>query len=198
MKLFVATSNAGKIREFLRAGLDAELLPGLREIAVPEESGATFEENAAQKALHYSQFTSGVVLAEDSGLEVDALGGEPGVYSARFAARAGAGEGDAANNRHLLARMAGQRERRARYVAVIALAQEGRLLRTFRGTVEGEILAEPRGEGGFGYDPLFYYPPYGRSFGECALEEKSAVSHRGAAMRALAAWLGGASKAETR
>jgi XTP/dITP diphosphohydrolase len=189
MKLLLATSNAGKAREFLRAGLEVELLPGLAEMASPEETGETFEANAVLKALYYAAFTEGVVLAEDSGLEVEALGGAPGVYSARYAARAGAGEGDAANNAHLLAELQGSDERRARYVAVIAVARGAEVLGTFRGTVEGEILREARGAGGFGYDPLFYFPGYGKSFGECSAEEKAAVSHRGAAIRELGRWL---------
>jgi XTP/dITP diphosphohydrolase len=185
MPLYLATSNPGKVREFLNAGLDVELLPGLKEIAPPDETGTTFEENAALKAVYYSQHCDGVVLAEDSGLEVDALGGAPGVYSARYA---GTGD-DNDNNRHLLAKLADQQDRRGRYVAVIALAQAGEVLGTFRGTVEGEILEAPRGEGGFGYDPLFFYPPFGQTFGESTLERKASVSHRGAAIRLLSAWL---------
>jgi XTP/dITP diphosphohydrolase len=185
MQLLLATSNPGKIREFLSAGIDVELLPGLREIAPPEETGTTFEENAALKASYYSRFTDGVVLAEDSGLEVDALNGSPGVYSARYA---GTGD-DNDNNRHLLAQLAGHANRLGRYVAVIALARAGEVLATFRGTVEGEILEAPRGTGGFGYDPLFYYPPFGQTFAETALERKASVSHRGAAIRQLSAWL---------
>ncbi len=185
MQLSLATSNPGKVREFLSAGIDVELLPGLREIAPPEETGTTFEENAALKAIYYSRFTDGVVLAEDSGLEVDALGGAPGVHSARYA---GTGD-DGDNNRHLLQQLAGHPDRRGRYVAVIALARAGKVLATFRGTVEGEILEAPRGGGGFGYDPLFYYPPFGQTFAEATLDRKASVSHRGAAIRELSAWL---------
>jgi XTP/dITP diphosphohydrolase len=122
------------------------------------------------------------LFADDSGLEVDALGGAPGVYSARFA---GPGATDDANNRLLLEKMRGVGDRSARFVCVIALADGGRLRETFRGAVEGEILEEPRGPHGFGYDPLFYYPPFGCSFGEAAAERKLTVSHRGAALRAL-------------
>ncbi len=185
MPLYLATSNPGKVREFLKAGLEVEMLPGLPEIAAPEETGATFEANAELKAVYYSRHTDGVVLAEDSGLEVDALGGAPGVYSARYA---GTGD-DNDNNRHLLAQLAGKPNRKGRYVAVIALAQAGEVLATFRGTVEGEILESPRGDGGFGYDPLFFYPPFGQTFAESTLEEKASVSHRGAAIRLLSAWL---------
>jgi XTP/dITP diphosphohydrolase len=185
MKLYLATSNPAKIREFLSASVEVELLPGLHNVPAPEESGATFEENAALKARYYSRLTPAVVLAEDSGLEVDALGGAPGIFSARYA---GTGD-DNDNNRRLLAELAPQTDRRARYVAVIALAEAGELLATFRGSIEGEILREARGQGGFGYDPLFFYPPFGMSFGECTLEQKSAVSHRGAAIAKLRAWL---------
>lgn len=185
MPLLLATSNPGKIREFLNAGLQVDLLPGLSAHTPPEETGTTFEENAALKAIYYSQFAPGIILAEDSGLEVDALGGAPGVYSARYA---GTGD-DQDNNRHLLAQLQGHQDRRARYVAVIALAENGRLLQTFRGTVEGEILASPRGSGGFGYDPLFYYPPFGKTFAEASLAEKASVSHRGAAIALVRAWL---------
>ena len=124
----------------------------------------------------------GLLFADDSGLEVDALGGAPGVYSARFA---GPGATDAANNQLLLERMRGERGRSARFVCVIALADGGRLLQIFRGAVEGQILEEPRGPHGFGYDPLFYYPPFGCSFGEAAPDRKLTVSHRGKALRAL-------------
>jgi XTP/dITP diphosphohydrolase len=185
MPLLLATSNPGKIREFLSAGIEVELLPGLREITPPEETGSSFEENAALKAVYYSRFTDGVVLAEDSGLEVDALDGAPGVYSARYA---GTGD-DNDNNRHLLAQLSGQRDRRGRYVAVIAIARGGETIASFRGTVEGEILEGPRGAGGFGYDPLFYYPPFAQTFAEATLERKASVSHRGAAIRQLSAWL---------
>jgi XTP/dITP diphosphohydrolase len=185
MPLYLATSNPGKVREFLNAGLDVELLPGLKEIAAPEETGTTFEANAELKAVYYSRYCDGIVLAEDSGLEVDALGGAPGVYSARYA---GTGD-DSDNNRHLLAQLRGKADRRGRYVAVIALAQAGEVLATFRGTVEGEILEGPRGNGGFGYDPLFFYPPFGKTFAETTLEEKASVSHRGVAIRLLSAWL---------
>ncbi|MDP9172067.1 MAG: non-canonical purine NTP pyrophosphatase, partial [Acidobacteriota bacterium] len=126
------------------------------------------------------------VFADDSGLEVDALGGAPGVYSARFA---GPDADDLANNQLLLKRLEDQTRRTARFVCVIALAEAGVIRETFRGTVEGEILHEPRGPAGFGYDPLFFYPPYNLSFGEATDERKFAVSHRGNALRALLRYL---------
>jgi XTP/dITP diphosphohydrolase len=177
VKLYGATTNPGKLREF-----GAEPLPGLADIVPPEEIGQTFEENAIQKAEYYSNFTTEYVFADDSGLAVDALDGAPGVYSARYA---GPDATDDANNRLVLDRMAGVANRRARFVSVIALARQGRLVKTFRGEVEGELLNQPRGTGGFGYDPLFYYPSFGCSFGEVRLEQKQTVSHRARALAAM-------------
>jgi XTP/dITP diphosphohydrolase len=184
MKLYLATSNPGKIREFTGAGLDIEMLPAMATLAVAPETGATFEENAIQKAIYYGPHAPGWLIAEDSGLEVDALGGAPGVRSARWAGH------DAANNERLVREMAGQQVRTARYVCVIALVEGARVLATFRGAVEGEILDAPRGEGGFGYDPYFFFPPAGRSFAEMTKEEKAGVSHRGQAIAKLISWLG--------
>lgn len=189
MKLFACSTNQGKLREFALAGGDefvVEPLPAIKSVTPPEETGATFEENAAIKALYYSRLTDELVFADDSGLEVDALGGEPGVYSARYA---GPGATDAANNALLLERIRHHLNRHARFVCAIALARSGKLLHTVRGTVEGEILDEPRGGNGFGYDPLFFYPPRNCGFAELSGEEKFAVSHRGNALRAAFAWL---------
>lgn len=183
--LFCATSNAGKLREFRSAAagsLTIETLPGLADIRVPEETGNTFEANAILKAVYYGGFTDGMILAEDSGLEVEALGGAPGVYSARFA---GAGATDETNNSLLLEKLQGVTDRRARYVCVIALARRGVMIGTYCATVEGEILTERRGNNGFGYDPLFYYPPFGCTFGEASMEKKQTVSHRGEAVRQM-------------
>lgn len=197
MKLYCATGNPGKLREFqLASGLlnhallniDIEPLAGLKSLAAPDETGATFEENARLKAAYYSRFAPGPLFADDSGLAVDALGGAPGVYSARYA---GPGATDEANNRLLLERLRGRANRTGRFVCVIALAEAGKVLRTFRGEVEGEILEEPRGPGGFGYDPLFYYPPFGCTFGEVDGPKKFDVSHRGKALRALLDYLAG-------
>jgi XTP/dITP diphosphohydrolase len=190
MKILCATGNPGKLREFRLAGellgVDVEALPALKSIAAPEETGATFEENARLKAEYYSRFTTGLLFADDSGLEVDALGGEPGVYSARYA---GEHATDEANNRLVLERLGDNTHRTARFVCVIALAQGGQTVATFRGEVEGELLHKARGPAGFGYDPLFYYPPFGCSFGEVDGEKKFGVSHRGNAVRAMLKYL---------
>jgi XTP/dITP diphosphohydrolase len=182
--VYCATSNSGKLREFRMAASEVcqiEPLPGMAALTPPDETGSTFEENAVLKALAYGAHTDGWLFAEDSGLEVDALGGEPGVYSARYSP-----EGtDEANNRLVLQRLGDSGDRTGRFVCVIALVRAGELVRTFRGTVEGEILGEPRGPHGFGYDPIFYYPPFGCSFGEAERERKQTVSHRGAALRQL-------------
>ena len=190
MLLYACSTNRGKLREFALAADEASLrdlrikpLPGLGlEIPPPEERGTSFEENASAKALYYSVCTSKAVLADDSGLEVDALQGAPGVYSARYA---GPNATDEDNNNLLLRELGNATDRGARFVCVLALAQEGRLLTTIRGVVEGRILAAPCGQGGFGYDPLFFYPPLNRSFAELTSQEKFRVSHRGNALRAL-------------
>lgn len=189
MKVYCATSNAGKLREFqlaLHGHVDVEAVPGLAAIVPPEETGDTFEANAVEKTLYYSRFCDGPVFADDSGLMVDALGGAPGVYSARYA---GPEATDDANNRLVLERMRGVSNRAARFVCVIALARAGELLATFRGEVEGTLVQEPRGPGGFGYDPLFFYPPFGSTFGEAALAAKMKVSHRSRALAQLREWL---------
>ncbi len=190
MKIYCATGNAGKLREFRLAGqllgIDIEPLPGIKSIEAPEETGSTFEENARLKAVYYSRLAPGPLFADDSGLEVDALGGEPGVYSARYANVHG---DDLANNRLVLERLGERTDRAARFVCVIALAQAGIVRATFRGTVEGEILREARGANGFGYDPLFYYPPFRCSFAEVDGEKKFGVSHRGHALRAMLQYL---------
>ncbi len=183
--LYCATTNPGKLREFRKAletSIQVDVLPGLASIPVCEETGVTFEENAIEKALYYSKHTDGYLFAEDSGLEVAALGGQPGVYSARFA---GPGAADEANNRLVLERMRGVADRTARFVCVAALAKSGRLVRTFRGEVEGRLAEAPRGSNGFGYDPLFFYEPFGCTFGEAPLERKMEVSHRSKALKAM-------------
>lgn len=190
MKVWCATGNPGKLREFRLAGevlgIEIEPLGGIGSLMAPEETGSTFEENARIKAEYYSRFSPGQLFADDSGLEVDALGGKPGVHSARYA---GAKANDAANNRLLIDRLGTNPDRTARFVCAIALAEGGQAIRTFRGVVEGTIVDAPRGPGGFGYDPLFYYPPFGCTFGEVDGEKKFAVSHRGNALRALLKYL---------
>lgn len=158
----------------------------MASIAAPDETGATFEENATLKALYYSNYCDGYLFVDDSGLEVDALGGAPGVYSARFA---GPDATDAANNALLVAKVRGVADRTSRFVCVVALAEHGRLVHTFRGEVEGRLLDAPRGSNGFGYDPLFFYPPFGCTFAEVPLERKMEASHRGKALAALRAYL---------
>jgi XTP/dITP diphosphohydrolase len=185
LKLYCATTNRGKLREFqmaLRDSIQVEPLPGLETIAPCEETGVTFEENAIEKALYYSKRCDGYLFVDDSGLEVAALAGAPGVYSARFA---GPSATDAANNQLLLDRMRGVLDRTARFVCVVALAKSGQLLRTFRGEVEGRLLETPQGANGFGYDPLFFYPPFECSFGEAPLERKMEVSHRAQALQKM-------------
>jgi XTP/dITP diphosphohydrolase len=187
VKLYCATTNPGKLREFqLAAGPDWEFTP-LTGIPPCEETGETFVENAIQKAVHYSRHAPGMLFAEDSGLEVDALGGAPGVRSARFA---GEGASDVENNRLLMEKLRGASDRSARYVCAIALAEAGTVLKTFSGEVKGEITKEPRGSNGFGYDPYFYYAPFGQTFGEASPDRKFEVSHRGQALRRMLDWLG--------
>jgi XTP/dITP diphosphohydrolase len=188
MILYACSSNPGKLREFALAAGDVrvEPLPNLRNIPPPDETGATFEENARIKAVYYSAFTPELVFADDSGLEVDALAGAPGVHSARYA---GPNASDDENNALLLRNLDNATRRSARFVCVIALARQGQILQMFRGRVDGEILPVPCGAGGFGYDPLFLYPPFGCSFAQLAPEEKFAVSHRGHALRAISRYL---------
>jgi XTP/dITP diphosphohydrolase len=191
LTVYCATTNPGKLREFqlaLRDSIQVQPMPGLASIAPCEETGVTFEQNAVQKALYYSNFCDGYLFVDDSGLEVDALQGAPGVYSARFS---GPNATDAANNQLLLDRMRGVAHRAARFVCVVALAESGRLLRTFRGEVEGQLLEAPRGANGFGYDPLFFYPAFGCSFGEAPLDRKMEVSHRSQGLLQMRKYLDG-------
>lgn len=164
------------------------MIPDFKSIPPAVEDGANFGENAVIKARHYSARAGLPLFADDSGLVVDALGGAPGVYSARYS---GEGATDESNNRLLLENLRGIKERTARFVCLIALVQRGRMLGLYAGSVEGEILEEPRGTGGFGYDPLFYYPPFGCTFGEASEERKSEVSHRGQAVRKMLLGLAG-------
>jgi XTP/dITP diphosphohydrolase len=188
-RLLVATLNPGKIRELARAlvpaGIEIHGLESLDDTTPVEETGSTFEENARLKAEGYSLRTDLPVLADDSGIEVDALGGAPGVESARFG---GPDLDDEGRSRLLLERLSGVREpgrRTARFRCVLALARAGRTLATFEGVVEGRIVDQPRGENGFGYDPVFFHPPSGRTTAELSPQEKQAISHRGQAIAAL-------------
>jgi XTP/dITP diphosphohydrolase len=201
VKLLVATRSRGKQPEFRRI-----LEPAGVEVVFPEDVGIwespledtletseSFEGNARRKAEHFARLTGLPTVADDSGLEVFALGGAPGVRSRRWAGAAGSGvEVDAANNAELLRRLHGAPEprRRARYRCVLVLLrQPGAVPEVFEGVCGGRILESPRGEGGFGYDPLFYSDELGCTFGEATPEQKDAVSHRGRALRALAAAL---------
>lgn len=193
----IATGNAGKVREIRQAlrGVRIEGRPleivGLGDIpavAAPVERGRTFEENARAKSVSYSRRWPGLTLAEDSGLEIEALGGAPGVRSARFSAPR---PSDAKNIRKVLRLLASvpPAARKARFVCVMALAERGRVVAEFRGEVRGRIIGEPRGENGFGYDPIFYYRPLGRTFAELPASAKNRVSHRGRAVAKLGRFL---------
>jgi XTP/dITP diphosphohydrolase len=187
-RLYCATGNVGKLREFRMAALHApveiELLAGYKQLPPCVEDGTTFEENAVKKALHYGPHAPGPLFADDSGLEVDALNGAPGVYSARFS---GPGATDESNNRLLIEKLRGVRNRAARFVCAIALVNGGRLAGVYRGTVEGLIVDKPYGDAGFGYDPHFFCPQIACTFGEATAEQKFALSHRGKALRAMLA-----------
>lgn len=191
-KLLVATTNIGKLREIrsLLAGIPVELvtLSDLQPIEEPEETGRTFEENARLKALHYSARAGMTTVAEDSGLEIDGLDGEPGVRSARFL-RADATYPE--RFAEIFGRLAGppEKDRTARFVCALAVADAGHIIYEARGTVEGEIAREARGSSGFGYDPIFYYPPYRSTLAEVTEDAKLAVAHRGQAFRSLASWI---------
>jgi XTP/dITP diphosphohydrolase len=220
--LYLASSNPGKLREFsaaaLERGIPVEPLPRFESLPACIEDGSTFEENARKKALHYSAYVSGGVFADDSGISVDALQGFPGIFSARFA---GPDATDDENNRKLLEELrrvetavegsspASFRapleergiapgvehrpiRRTAHYVCVIALAHSGRILCVTEGRADGIILDEPRGTGGFGYDPYFFYAPLGKTFAELKPDEKFALSHRGKAFRKLLDLISGA------
>lgn len=189
--LLVATTNAGKLREIhdILRGVDVELksLADVPPVAEPEEHGETFEAIARDKAAAYARATGVLTVADDSGLEIDALDGEPGVRSARF-------PGDTypekfANLFRLLDER-GAATSPARFVCALAVAEPGGgVVFEARGSVEGEITREPRGSGGFGYDPIFFYPPMGLTLAEVPASRKAEVSHRGAAFRQLREWL---------
>jgi len=189
-RLLVATTNPGKLREIL--GLLDGVANQLSTVAdwpsvkAPEETGATFAENARLKALYYAAATGLPTVAEDSGLEIDALGGTPGVESARF----GGAESTYPEKFQLIyARLRGTpKDAAARFVCALALADSGRIVFEASGTVEGTIAPAPRGSGGFGYDPIFYYPPFGCTLAEAG-ERKAEVSHRARAFRKLRAHL---------
>lgn len=202
--IYLATSNPGKLREFREAAtnmaLDLQPFPNLETLPPAIEDGSTFEQNARIKAEYYSRLAPGeLVLAEDSGLAVEQLGGAPGVHSARYASMLEAdanppivhvNSDDEDNNRALISQLerlpAGKIA--GKYVCVIAVAQKGETLATFLGEAPGELLTRPRGAGGFGYDPLFYFSSLGKTFAELTLEQKRQHSHRGKAFRSFLEW----------
>jgi XTP/dITP diphosphohydrolase len=186
-KLVLASRNPGKLKEYMvLAGqaLELESLSGFAALPEFPEDAPTFAENAAGKAVYYSRHSEDMMFADDSGLVVPALGGAPGVLSARYA---GPGANSEQCNAKLLAELRGKtgEERSAYFVCVIALANRGRCLAVVSGKVDGEILENPVGTGGFGYDPVFYFPPLKKSFAELNAEEKNQYSHRGKAFRRL-------------
>jgi XTP/dITP diphosphohydrolase len=191
--LLLASQNPGKLAEMkeLVAGLPFRVLSpadlGIRE--APEETGTTFIENAILKARHYARRSGRLTVADDSGLSVDALNGGPGLYSSRFG---GEGATDADRNRLLLEKLQGlSAERRgARFTSAVAVVRDEDLLFQTVATVDGRIAEAPRGPNGFGYDPLFFYPPFGKTFGEVAPRDKARVSHRGQAFARLREFLG--------
>ena len=194
-KLFLTSGNAGKLKEFRGlaetscTGWELELLPGFSELPEFEESAPTFAENAAGKALYYSRYNQGIVFADDSGLVVPELGGAPGVLSARYADPGASNEQKIAKLLSEMKSLAGAR-RNAYFVCVIAAVKQGKALAVVSDKVDGEILEAPRGAGGFGYDPVFLFPPLGKTFAELAAEKKSEYSHRGKAFRRLLEALG--------
>ena len=187
MKLLLATTNNDKVREIRRilAGLDVTLLTldDVRPIAAPEETGRTFEDNARLKAVAYATACNCLAVAEDSGLEIDALGGLPGIESARFG-----GEHMSYPEKFRLLYAAGAAGSSARFVCALSLAQGDRVIFTARGVVEGRIAPAPAGDGGFGYDPIFFYPPFGQTLAQAA-GRKSEVSHRAQAFYQLREFL---------
>ena len=193
-KLLVATGNSHKtdeIRAILGAGYVVSDLKAHPELPEVEETGTTFLENATLKAVEISKQVEGLILSDDSGLEVDALGGEPGVYSSRYAGEAG---NDAANNKKLLHELQGEDSRTARFRCVMVLAQDGEVLASFDGAVEGRMLSELHGEGGFGYDPLFVPDGYDQTFSQLSEGIKNQLSHRAVAMQKIVAWLAASSR----
>jgi XTP/dITP diphosphohydrolase len=190
MKFLLASSNPGKLREYreLATGTEIELdlISNFGEIPRFEESAPTFAENAAGKAQHYSLFTHETVLADDSGLVVPALGGAPGVHSARYA---GPNATDEDRTRKLLREMEEKEgeERRARFICDTAVARHGRVFAVVSDFAEGTLANEPRGEHGFGYDPIFFFKELDRTYAEITREQKNRYSHRGKAFRKILA-----------
>lgn len=188
MKIVLATHNQGKIREFTESfqeiGWEAIPIQAVADVPDPKETGSTFMENALQKARAYAEAVNMPVLSDDSGIIAEALGDRPGIYSARYAGHHG---DDEANNQKLMADLAAYplEKRKGRYVCAVALVwPDGRSV-TAEGICEGVIRDFYAGTGGFGYDPLFYLPEFGKTMAQISLEEKNRISHRGRALRAL-------------
>jgi XTP/dITP diphosphohydrolase len=191
-RLLVATTNPNKVKEIRHvldgANVEVITLEGWPDLVAPEETGRTFEDNARLKATYYARATGQVTVAEDSGIEIDALGGVPGVESARYG-------GEDTSYPEKFARLyaaldrTGTRDSAARFVCALAMASPDAILFEARGVIEGRVAHKPAGSGGFGYDPFFFYPPYGRTLGQVTPEEKLAVSHRGQAFRKLREYL---------
>jgi len=200
LRLFVASSNPGKLREYralaLPAGgsVDINFIPIFHSLDVFDEIWPTIAENAAGKALHYSRSSEGVVIADDSGLVVPVLGGSPGVHSARYA---GPDATDADRVQKVLKEMRGitGEDRQARFVCVVAVAESGKMRGVFSASAEGILLEQPRGHDGFGYDPIFYFPALGKTYAEISREEKNLHSHRGKAFHKALNFLLGAHSA---
>ena len=194
--VYIATSNQGKLRDFATAaaayGIEIAAVPNISQLPAVVEDQDTFEGNAKKKAEYYSRVVPGcLVLGDDSGLEVIALAGAPGVISARYAAPPGSeNSSDSANNAKLLSEMAAipDGERSARFVCVIAAARDGKTVALSRDHAEGRILREPRGNGGFGYDPLFLFPELGLTFAELEPAQRIQYGHRGKAFRRFLSW----------
>lgn len=198
--IYLASSNKGKLRELAALaaaeGFTLEPLPGYDRLPKFPENEPSFALNAPEKALHYSRQADGLVVADDSGIVVGALGGRPGVHSARYAQTggdlpAGPTASDEDNNRKLLEELRGlpEEKRTACYICVLALAQQDRLLALFSAACEGRILETPHGTGGFGYDPLFFFPPLGKTMAELNVAQKNVHSHRGKAFRKFLGYL---------
>jgi XTP/dITP diphosphohydrolase len=191
-KLYLASSNSGKLKEFAaiaggaakNAAIALELLPGFSELSAYPEDAPTFAENAAGKALHASTITDEAVCADDSGLVVPALDGEPGVRSARYAGAGATGADNIAKLLSALRRKSGA-ERAGYFVCALAVARRGRALAVVTNRVDGQLLDAPRGSGGFGYDPIFFFAKLGKTFAEISGEEKNLYSHRGKAFHRL-------------
>jgi XTP/dITP diphosphohydrolase len=192
-RIFLASSNQAKLAEFIalasspssaRSPLQLALLPGFASLPAFDENAPTFAENAIGKALHYSQLFEGRILADDSGLVVPALGGAPGVRSARYAGPMATSEERNAKLLHEMCNLAGS-QRHAHFVCALVVAEKGRARAIITAQADGEILQSPRGTGGFGYDPVFYIPELEKSFAELTPEEKNSISHRGKAFLRL-------------